>query len=343
MRKITDEDVYRYYLGDVIVGMMYNSPIPGRKDDTPSFQLYEKDGRIRWVDYGLTDQFGRDPENLVQYLRHLPLTNPAYFDAKRLIKSEVSVGMMGKPLTQLRRRPSRTAIPYIKPKDFEQFELDYWNRFSITKAELLIEDIQPISSMSWGGEGGSAHVRSTPDSPAFVYWWNRNPAAWKMYRPMEVKKNRFRQENVDGVIEGWNSMINAHNLSARKKFEILFILSSTKDRLVVKHAYNNPTVYNGINPRGERDRQDIIAQKDYLLSIADRVIILYDADDAGWTGTQVLMDLTGFEGFDVRGHLGTWTDPKGELVQTKDFSDYVDSERGNHSYSELLNLINSII
>jgi hypothetical protein len=330
MRIITEEDIYRFYLGDIIVGEMYNSPIPGREDDTPSFQLFEHrdTGKLKWLDYGLTDQFGKDPANLVQYLRYLPLTHRGYHDAKRLMEREVQFGMVGKPLTKLSRRATRDTIPYIKPAmEWRKFELDYWMRFQITQAELDREDIQPLGSLSWAGKGGGTHLASTEDDPTFVYWWNKNPASWKLYRPLSPKKIRFRQENVDGVIEGWNSL----QRELEGPLDILFILSSTKDRLVVKHAYPSPWI-NAINPRGEADRVDIVNLVGEINNFADRVIILYDADDPGWAGAQTMSSLTGWECFNTMG-----------VLPTKDFSDYVDTQRGGHSYNGLTELINKII
>jgi len=346
MRSITQQDIYRAWLGDIIIGPLYNSPIPGRNDRTPSFGLYVKDGQILWCDHGLANQFGDKPENLVQHMEGLELTPKGFYDARRLITKRLNVpSVVALPLVQLRQRPKRQTTPYIKERGYKDFELDYWARFDIDEKELLNENIHPLESMSWSGEGGKAHVVSTPSNPAFVYWWNRNPASWKMYRPLGDKRDKFRQDNIKGVIEGWHSMMATHELSSKGKFDIMFVLSSTKDRLVVKHAFGNHIYYNGINPKGESDYQDIVAHRDEIKAIADRVIILYDADDAGQKGSERLGLLTGFEYYPIpKGFLGKHYNPNhDEMVNTKDFSDYVDIQRGGNSYESLLNLINNLI
>lgn len=314
---------------------MYNSPIPGRNDKTPSFCLYVRDNQIKWCDHGLTDQFGNKPENLVQYMEGLELTSKGFYDAKRLIDKNISRQLTGKPLKQLRMRPTRDSAPYIQDKEYENFELTYWNRFEISKSELLFEDIRPLKSLSWSGINGEPNVRSTPSDPAFVYWWDTNPASWKLYRPLTNKRDKFRQENVHGVIEGWNSMTK----SIDGPLDILFILSSTKDRLVVKHAFGDPEKINGINPRGEADFADIMQKAPEIKKLAKRVIIMFDADDPGFTGSKKLADLTGFEFYDFRDKLGF--DPDRNKI--KDFADFVDKYRGNRNYSELKQVINKTI
>lgn len=338
MRQITDEDIYRYYLGDVIVGALYNSPLPDRQDDTPSFQLYvhRNTGKICWIDYGYDSQYGNSAINLVQHLRGLPLTGKGYFDAKALVEREVQLGMIGKPLTQLKRKSFKDITPYIRTKErFSDFELDYWSRFDITEDELLREDIRALDSMNWAGKSGSNDLRSTPTDPIFVYWWNRNPSSWKMYRPLAPKRDRFRQENVDGVIEGWNSMIKEYK--EVDQFDIMFITSSTKDRLVLKHALRHGLTEkcSVINPRGERDRQDIIAQIDMIKQMSREQYIIYDDDPngEGWRCAQTLAAETGFEAIDI----------SGAFDGQKDIADYIDKQRGNHSYDELVNIIKQLI
>lgn len=337
MREITQQDIYRAWLGDVIIGKMYNSPIPGRRDRTPSFQLYIYKGGIRWKDWGLGDQYGWDAQNLVQHMEGLPLTNEGFGMAYHVIKSRIGKNVIAQPLVQLRRRADRETTPYIKERDFLDFELEYWDRFDITKEELISEDISSVDSMSWAGKEGEAHVVSTPSDPAFVFWWARNPASWKIYRPLANKRDKFRQDNVSGIVEGMATWMNdtVDNISKINdgKVDTLFITSSTKDRLVIKHAFPDRTKYNAINPRSETGYKEIVDNLDVIDQWANRVVILYDADDAGYKGSQNLAKYTNFETYDMRG----------KLDGQKDFADFVDSQRGNHSYEELVNTITQTI
>lgn len=325
-RKLTDEDIYRKYLGDVIIGEMYNSPIPGRNDDTPSFRLYEKDGRILWKDFGLAAQFGSKPENLVQYLRGIELTPKGYYDAQRMIQKEMFRESM-KPPVILQKRRKHEGTPYVRGDfDYQRWEISYWQRFYLDAPFLMGEDVQALRFMNWSGDHDECDLKSTPEDPAFIYWWNRSPSSYKIYRPLTSKRDKFRQEGISGVIEGWNSMMKQRG---GEKFEVLFINEASKDRFVVKKAMGDVQRWNAINPRSCTDRQDLLANRDLIFSLAERVISLYDADDPGFKGSRTLSDQMGCEYEDMRGVLS------GE----KDFSDYVDQERGNHSLNDLRELI----
>lgn len=92
-------------------------------------------------------------------------------------------------------------------------------------------------------------------------------------------------------------------------------------------------ICSAINPRGEKDRADIIDKKDQISSMAKRVICLYDADDAGYEGSKIMSELTLFEYIDVRG----------KLLGQKDFADIKDITKGNETYSTIRELIQDLI
>lgn len=328
-RSVTDQDIYIALLGShVIVGPKYRSPIPGRKDRTPSFGLYEKNGKILWRDFGLTNQFGNSAINLVQHMRNLPLTDEGFGLAKKLITQELKSGIIGTHPPMIPMVDKNDETPFIVDRDFRPYELDYWDRFSISKDILLHEDIRAISSMRWTSGLSS---RSTPDDPKFVFWWAKSPvSSCKVYRPLAEKKLRFRQYNVDGVVEGWNSLVKEFKARGNEPFDVLFINSSTKDRLVVKKAMSGCS---GINPRSEGELSDIKKKTIEIRVMSKRQIIMYDADDPGYIGAMKLKTVTGFEAYDMRG----------KLDGQKDFADFVDKERGNHSYNDLTKLILNII
>lgn len=330
MRKITDQDIYRMLLGNVVIGNLYNSPIPGRKDKTPSFALFEKNGVVLWRDHGLPDQFGDKASNLYQHMRGFPLTHAGWHRANEALEQEFRVGLIGVPPTQLRSKPKHDRPPCVMGDTFKDFEIGFWNRFDFTVPELLYEDIEPLRKMSWT-EGGEMVFESTPSEPAFIYWWNKSPASYKIYRPLSQKRDKFRQWNVDGIIEGWNSLIKEYERRNRVPFDILFNGSSTKDRMVLKKA-SGPNC-SGFNPRGEGDFKDIVAKAPIIKSMAKRVVCLYDADDAGFAGASRMAELTGFEFYDTRA----------KLFGHKDFADMKDKTRGNMSYQDINNTILNLI
>lgn len=322
---MTDEDIYRYYLGDVIVGEMYNSPVPYRRDDVPSFGLYEADdGIIRWKDFGLPDQCGNKALNLVQHLKCLPLDKSGYFEAARLVEMEVTPGISGKGLKQSLRRKKKLT-PYIKGGiDYRPFEIEYWKRFSIDTAMLKEHKIEGLRFIGWDGVEGESNIFSEKEDPAFIYWFNKDNASWKLYRPKAGKRDKFRTNNISGVIEGWNQL--------QSYGDILLVASSTKDRLVLKKALPSNKV-GVINPSAEGVKRDIVNAKEELKQRFKHQVILYDADTVGYQGAKSLARYTDFHTVDMRGKLG----------KEKDFSDFVDTQRGSKSYEELRSILQSIL
>ena len=330
MRQVTDQDIYKMLLGNVVIGNMYNSPIPGRRDKTPSFSLYEKNGKILWSDKGLPTQFGPEPAHLYQHMRLFPITHAGYYQAKEAMLNEVKLGIIGKPPTQLRAKPKADHAPYLAGEEYLPFELQYWQRFEYTGSQLQYEDIYPLRKMAWN-EGGQVIFESKPEDPAFVYWWNRNPLSCKIYRPLAQKRDKFRQWNVEGIIEGWKTLLIGYNTRNGKPFDIIFVSSSTKDRLVKKRAMGKEC--SAINPRGEGDFKDIVEKASVIKSMAKRVVCLYDADDAGYEGAKRMAELSGFEFYDTRNKLSGW----------KDFADMKDTTKGNLSYEFINQTITNLI
>lgn len=318
---ISDEQIYRYLLGDVVISEMYVSPIgePHRKPDTAeSFGLYilNDDGVIRWKDFGIAEQTeGNRAIDLVKYMR-----NVSYWEAKKIVEKEVRSAFFGKPQVTLKKgqRVQKGTLPFVQfSHDFKDFELEYWDRYQITFDDLKREWIYRLDSLKWIGQNEGRETVSTPEDPAFVYVFKRNPISWKIYRPLSAKKaNKFRQWNIEGVIEG------AHDLP--EKTDLLIISGSTKDRTVIKKLN-----YHSINGTGEGSYVSFIKNKDKLKLLAKRIVVMHDADQAGAETSKVLA-----------GHLGCeYRDMRGKLAGQKDFSDYVDKYKGNHSYKELNEII----
>lgn len=337
MYEPTDEDIYAFLLGrHVEVGEMYCSPIPHRQDDTPSFGLYEENGVVKWKDFGLSNPYGNKAINLLMYMRDLPMNKQGYAMAKEIVRREVKRGIYGQPPAKLKRGSnSKKELPLIEwSKDFTDYELAYWSRFGINRDILLAERIYALRMLAYGSRENG--VASAPHDPAFLYLLqearHRRGVAFKTYRPLtENKRDKFRQWNISNVIEGWLAFKPyCQKLKQEGRKIPLFVgLSSTKDRLVMRKAG-----FVGLNPTGETAWRTFALIDPIIDEIAERKVWLLDADDAGFKASQdASRELNGWEYVDMRGKLGRW----------KDFSDYIDTEKGNHSYEELVELLNRIL
>ena len=340
MRQVTDEDIYKYLLGpNVKVWDMYCSPIPEEyraQDDTPSFGLYEEDGVVKWKDFGLSSPYGNKAVNLLMYMRKLPMDNNGFRQAMQIINGEIKRGMYGEDVTKLqRRKTSERKLPYItwNENHYTGAELAYWLRYGITEEDLRRERIYPLDRLSWTGSD-EAGITSTDDDPAYVYIL-REPSndrgfAFKVYRPLtRNKRDKFRQWNVSDIVEGWISFKEEYEYWTEDQKPIFLGTSSTKDRIVIKKCG-----FASLNPTGENAWRKFEAITPYLTDNFPRRIWMMDADDAGFRASRAAsQDIPDWEYVDMRGRLGRW----------KDFSDYVDTEKGNHSYNDLISLINNLL
>lgn len=323
--KATDEQIYRYLLGDIEVGEMYLSPLPAnwRKQDTgDSFGLYLKpDGVIRWHDFGLADQQGNKAINLIMYMR-----NCDYRTACRIRDTEIAMEWKRRPFVELKksRRASlgEDILPYVEyDSNFTDYELRYWDRYKeISPEDLLRQQIYSLKSLRWGNS--NKQVSSTPGDPAFIYIFNRNPVSWKIYRPLNQSGQKFRQWGIENVVEGMHQIHEA---------ETGILVSSTKERVVCIKAC--PEIL-FLNPTGESSYIQLINNWSAIRPFARKWYIMYDTDAAGYLAGETLS-----------AHLVDITnvDMREQLDGNKDFSDYIDRYKGNNSYNDLRTLIHNLI
>lgn len=321
---LTDEQIYRYLLGDPIIREMYCSPIPDRNDDTPSFNIYpcliKGENRLLWKDWGLPDQTGFLPIDLVMYMKECNIQQ-----ARNLLKD-----LERMPPTSLKKnKPLRIrhhdSIPLLKFRSINDgFEKNYWKNFGQDIAILEKENIFAVESLQWiTSKGNSPIETSVPEDPAFVYIFNKNPFSWKRYRPLaKDKKFKWLSWSIGDHIEG--------EFTCNKDNDLLLVWSSTKDRLVGK-LFN----YNIINPTGEAAWKIISRRKDEFKN--KRKVIMFDDDDnmAGSKSARKLAEETGWEYIDMYGKLGF--DNEGKRI--KDFARYFEFFGEN----ELRNLLNKML
>jgi hypothetical protein len=294
---ISDERIYRYLLGDVVIGTMYNSPIPREyrgEDDSPSFGLYERNGKILWKDFGFADANGNTAINLLMYMYHL--------NYKQAVEHTSLIGLQVGETLLKRDKRSTDLKPQVVKHPLVDFELEYWYRFDLGQDTLIKERIWGLESLSWGG----TKTFSSAEDPAFYYDLGKG---WKIYWPI---KKRFRQWQVDGLVEGFHSL---------EKRNTGIIFSSTKDRLVGKEAFG----CTGINPTSEGSVSSLVKLWTDIKPFASNWFVMYDGDEPGFSAAKKTALLLNIPYIDTRNRL------KGN----KDLADFVDKQRGKRSYEEL--------
>lgn len=185
-------------------------------------------------------------------------------------------------------------------QNFTSYELRYWAKRGITHDDLIRKDVYRLESLKWNAN--SRPIKSSPKEPKFVYRYGDE--SWKIYSPLSKNKRfKWQSYNLKGVIEGWRSLPD--------KGKVLIISSSLKDGMVIENITNIPT----ISPTGEHAWKYIMAKKKKISKRFKRIIVLYDADDAGFNASKKLALLCGWEYRDLRGKLTS------KKKQYKDFDE----------------------
>lgn len=302
---VSDAEIYRYLLGDdVEIGVMYNSPIPGREDDTPSFKLskFKKDNGetvITWVDFGLgRPQLGSMAQHLLMEMRQC-----SYQEALRIMRREIKTKNYGEPFVTL------TAVnkPKLSPKfeysdKFEDYELAYYEQFGIGEDQLIHNEIYRLEALDWGN--GGRVMRSTKTNPKFLL--NCPNGGKKIYAPLTRNKKEkwFTWDIKGGYLYGLEDVPDGQAFA---------LVSSRKDKMVAElcdlYAVN---VSNEGNFYGLQQAMPEIQQRGL------RPFAMLDGDDPGWKATLGLYVKAGLiSGIDCRGKLGTYRNKP-----VKDISDH---------------------
>lgn len=306
---MSDVEIYCYYLGvDTLeVPSSHSSPI--RADRTPSFSLFtvhnqEGEEVIMWKDHGDGQKgFAIDLVAVIE--------NVSRKDAYNMVRNNVFKSF-SKPQVKQLNSVKKTPSLEIRERWYD-FELDYWSKYGITEEQLHTEGVYPCEHLSWSNKP-QYYEKSRKDDPIFIYYFDKDfygKVCWKKYRPKGDKFTKWASWNISDVIEGYSTL--------KSDGELLLIWKATKDLIIGKYQLG----LNIIAPTGETHVSSLTAKKYELSQRFDDIIIMYDADEAGFKGATHLSDLTGWKMVDTRGIIkGVAYDAfKQKKVKIKDFSD----------------------
>lgn len=255
--KISEYDVYRYYVGDFTIGQVTKSPF--RKDNNPSFSIYMRDGKLQHKDHA-DDYYRGDCINLVEQLYRLGLKDA-------LIKIAKDFGVeKGKDDS------ARITSQYVKPfmdqkkhsfiqvtvRKFNQADGNYWKQFGISSAQLKEDNVYPLKELYINKK----RYGLSKDELAYVY---RYDEGYKIYFPNRPKEDRWKSNIPLTIVE---------NKKVIQGADRVFITKSKKDRLLLSRYLDN--VVNVQNETRACFTESFVQE----LS-GKEVWINYDSDDAG--------------------------------------------------------------
>lgn len=255
--KISEYDVYKYYIGEFTIGQSRKSPF--HKDNNPSFGIYMKDGKLYHKDFA-DDVYRGDAINLVEQLYSLDMN-------KAIKKIAKDFG-----ITEGKDESARITSQYVKPfmdqkrhsfiqvtvRKFNQSDANYWKQFGITSAQLKEDNVYPLKE-AWINRHRCPVLK---DELAYVY---RYDEGYKLYFPNRPKEDRWKSNIPLTIVE---------NKKVIQGADRVIITKSKKDRLLLSRYLDN--VVNVQNETRACFTESFVQE----LS-GKEVWINYDSDDAG--------------------------------------------------------------
>jgi len=286
LKRVSEQDIFTKYVGDFKLGSIYNSPL--RKDKNPSFGIFvsNKTGNLLYKDLA-ADECG-DVFKFVKKLKGLS----TYEETIKEIISDLNIlNMEAQKLSSNRRLVQTESKISITRKPFTKIELEYWQRFAVTKSIL---DLFKVNSISKFFVNGLLKDTSTTERPMFAYKvFNK----FKIYKPLDPKTTKWRGNLSYLDIQGFEQLPETGDL--------LVITKSLKD---VMTLYSMG--YTAVAPSSEGIMIPQVVINN-LKSRFKRILIFYDRDKTGMTFARKLSKTYSLNGFFIN-----------KKHKTKDISDF---------------------
>ena len=262
-------NVYSSILGfEAQIDIKYPSPF--RNDGkTPSFNIYNDKGVLRWNDHGgLDDKLPLSQRDCVGLL--MQLENILRIQAcSKIWASKISI----KKIDHTKDR----VHPFLSIRtEWRDYEWEWWN--FIDRSLLKKYNVYPTELL----EIGNTKIISTKSSPSFTYLYGHTDPSWKVYSPF-LTLNKWKSYKMKNVIDGWEQL--------PRNGEILYIVSSKKDGMVMTSCTGKPF----IAPPSEKDFFEILNRSHIINERFKKVVISLDSDKTGIKSTNWLSEVTGWD------------------------------------------------
>lgn len=279
--KISDYDIFRFYMPhqNWRINSVTNSPF--RKDNHPSFLIGYKSKNLTFIDFGDSSIKG-DCFEFVKKLFRLP----TFDDALRMIDRDFDLGIATGTSTQNYVRiisdyaqPTSTMkreyFIQVKARKFTHEELAYWNEYYQDIDDLRENNVYSIDTVYLNKK--KFPLKDTELRFGYLY-----EGHWKIYRPFADKKTKWMPNNVPiTMMDGLQDI---------KDCDVAFINKSKKDYMVMKKIY--PCCCAVQNEGMGCFSEENVA---YLKENSDRQILSFDSDETGVKNSQQITDKFGFE------------------------------------------------
>lgn len=266
LSKVSEETLMEHYTGVPCKKGLFVSKL--RRDSRPTCAFYRsnKTGRLIYKDFG--DDFAGDYVSVVMYKYSC-----SYYKALHIIANDFGIITSkhltkNKPLIEYSNTKfeiTNDASIQVEIKDFEQYELDWWARYGITKD--ILEKFKVYSCKNVFLNGNLFHSYKPGHHMYGYYGGNRDGSErWKIYLPKNLKYK---------WLSNWKSLYiqGAHMMP--KSGEYLCITKSLKDVM---------TLYSlGIPAIAPMSETCFLTDSQYskVIKRFDKVVLLWDSDKTG--------------------------------------------------------------
>lgn len=281
--KVSQEELMKYYLGTEL-NFDNNFCSPLRSDNNPTCSLYKKNGNIYMKDWA--GHFQGDCYNLVCYHNHLNYGD--LMGAMKIIIRDFADRFLGVNGTQdsyikaviadTNEEQGRQKRIQIKKQVWKPEQVDYWKSYGFTLENLSIlpsvflAQFDVFSCEYVWIENRIVYSYSKSD-PAIAYYFGNG--RYKIYFPNRDKKfSRFITNST--AIQGYNQLPETGKL--------LILTKSMKDVMVLKMI--------GYSACALQSEQHDFTKEAYehLSNRFEKIVLLYDNDDAGRKGATKICD-----------------------------------------------------
>lgn len=284
--EVSDYEIYRYYIGDFIIGKIFNSPL--RKDEHPSFGIFPSKNNPGMLFFKDHNGSSGDAIKFIQLLFNISRKEAI----ERIIidfKLEDLFFIDNTNLKQIKivsyRVPKEERKTYsfskldlkITSRKWEDYDIKFWKSYGISLTTLELFNVVPIKYYFMYNKVYKA------DKYAYAYMeYKDNILNYKVYQPFRKQNDhKFINGFLDGTFSGWDLLPNTGDL--------LILTKSSKDTMFLYEKG-----YNVTSPQGEgyTYKPQVV---DILKSRFKRSITFFDHDEAGIKAAQRNRELYGFE------------------------------------------------
>lgn len=255
VREITsDDEVVSKYLNINSVPIIMLSPL--RKDKNPSLSIFRlPDGNIGYKDFG-TGEKG------IVYDFLSKLWNISIKQVYRRIIDDYSPSntLINKTKRQRKLRKSCTTLN-VKTREWRDWDLEYWNKYGISKEWLEYAEVYPISTLFFNNDKTTIPA----EKYAYVYVERKdNKVTLKVYQPYS-ERFKWISKHDSSVWDLWTKI----PITGDK----LIITSSRKDALCVWSNSGIPSL--SLQGEGYIPKESVINE---LKNRYKDIYVLYDND-----------------------------------------------------------------